>query len=91
MFWFFLCKSATCGVNYTEIFFGMPTAHVLTGFFCPLNLQEDEEWDRHLAHHPVLDEGRMLGLCTDEKLFEKEINDPWDKHEADGLVWYTGK
>ncbi|GAB5370014.1 hypothetical protein AAMO2058_001456000 [Amorphochlora amoebiformis] len=48
-----------------------------------------EEWDRHLSLDPVLDDGRALGKVTDERLFESKVDNPWDKHGAEGLVLYT--
>jgi len=48
-----------------------------------------EEWDRHLAVDPILDRGRLLGKVDDEPLFESKVDNPWDKHGAEGLVFYT--
>jgi hypothetical protein len=48
-----------------------------------------EDWDRHMELHPALDKGRELGTVEDPYLFEEEINDPWDKHDASALVFYT--
>mmetsp|Transcript_21684 Transcript_21684/g.35579 ORF Transcript_21684/g.35579 Transcript_21684/m.35579 type:complete len:164 (-) Transcript_21684:295-786(-) len=48
-----------------------------------------EEWDRHLGCDPILDQGRLLGKVNDERLFESKVDNPWDKHGAEGLVLYT--
>jgi len=48
-----------------------------------------EEWDRHLSIEPRLDNGRLLGKVNEETLFESKVDNPWDKHGAEGLVFYT--
>ena len=48
-----------------------------------------EDWDRHEAYDPVLDKGRLLGKVGEEPLFEERVDNPWDKHGAEGLVFYT--
>ena len=54
-----------------------------------LEAEEPEEWDRQLAAYPVLDKGRGLGFVDDEEVFEHQVDNPWDKGDASGLVHYT--
>uniref|UniRef100_A0A7S3ZGR5 Uncharacterized protein n=1 Tax=Lotharella globosa TaxID=91324 RepID=A0A7S3ZGR5_9EUKA len=32
---------------------------------------------------------RLLGKVNEETLFESKVDNPWDKHGAEGLVFYT--
>lgn len=51
--------------------------------------EQAEEWDRHMANNPVMDNGRLLRKIGDQPLYEHEVRNPWDKGDASGLVWYT--
>jgi len=48
-----------------------------------------EEWDRHTASHPELEADRGLRMANDEQLYEHDVENPWDKQDAQGLVYYT--
>jgi len=51
---------------------------------------DEEDWERHESLRPGdQDEGRMLGSIHDQPLMEWEIENPWDKQEASGLVMWT--